>query len=80
MGIVSACSLPLGALTIRLWTPGDRATAILMAFGGGALLAALTIDLVGSALESGHFNVLALGSVLGGSLFVVLNQVVDNVR
>ncbi|MEA3275223.1 MAG: cyclic nucleotide-binding domain-containing protein [Pseudomonadota bacterium] len=78
MGIVSACSLPLGALTTRFWTPDDRATAILMAFGGGALLAALTIDLVGSALESGHFNALALGAVLGGFLFVGLNQMVND--
>jgi CRP-like cAMP-binding protein len=78
MGLVSACSLPLGAITSRFWTPDDRTTAILMAFGGGALLAALTIDLVGSALESGHFNTLAVGAVLGGVLFVLLNQVVND--
>jgi CRP-like cAMP-binding protein len=78
MGIISACSLPLGALTTRFWTPGDRSTAVLMAFGGGALLAALTIDLVGSALDSGNFNALALGAVLGGLLFVGLNQVVND--
>ncbi|MCG6985153.1 MAG: cyclic nucleotide-binding domain-containing protein [Thiocapsa sp.] len=78
MGILSACSLPLGALTTRFWTPGDRTTAMLMAFGGGALLAALTIDLVGSALDSGHFNALALGALSGGVLFVGLNQVVND--
>jgi CRP-like cAMP-binding protein len=78
MGLVSACSLPLGALTSRFWTPDDRAMAVLMAFGGGALLAALTIDLVGSALDSGHFNTLAVGAVLGGLLFVLLNQVVND--
>ena len=51
IGIFSACSLPLGTITSAFWKPGDRAIAFLMAFGGGALLAALTIDLVGSALE-----------------------------
>jgi CRP-like cAMP-binding protein len=78
MGIVSAISLPMGAVTTRVWRPSERITATLMAFGGGALLAALTIDLVGSALESGHFNTLALGAVLGGILFVLLNQVVNH--
>jgi CRP-like cAMP-binding protein len=78
IGIISACSLPLGAVTIRLWRPDDRTTAVLMAFGGGALLAALTIDLVGSALQSGHFNALAFGAVLGGILFAALNQVVND--
>lgn len=78
MGLVSACSLPLGAITSRFWTPDDRTTAVLMAFGGGALLAALTIDLVGSALDSGQFNTLAVGAVVGGVLFVLLNQVVND--
>jgi CRP-like cAMP-binding protein len=78
LGIVSAVSLPIGAVTTRFWRPDDRATAILMAFGGGALLAALTIDLVGSALERGHFNTLAVGAVAGGILFVLLNQAVND--
>jgi len=78
MGLLSACSLPLGTLTTRIWTPGDRSVAILMAFGGGALLAALTIDLVGSALAKGHFLPLAFGCVAGGLLFRFLNEVVNN--
>jgi CRP-like cAMP-binding protein len=52
--------------------------AVLMAFGGGALLAALTIDLVGSALDKGHFNALAVGAVLGGLIFVTLNRIVND--
>ena len=35
MGIVSACSLPLGTLTTLVWRPDDRSVGILMAFGGG---------------------------------------------
>ena len=77
MGLLSACSLPLGTLTTRFWTPGDRSVAILMAFGGGALLAALAIDLVGSALDRGHFFWLAGGGIAGGLLFRVLNDVVN---
>jgi len=78
MGIISACSLPLGALTSTLWRPADRSMAILMAFGGGALLAALTIDLVASAVDSGHFHALAIGALLGGALFLALNHVVND--
>lgn len=78
MGLISACSLPLGTLTAGVWTPSDRIVARLMAFGGGALLAALTIDLVGNALARGHFYPLAIGCVVGGLLFVGLNQLVNS--
>ncbi len=77
MGIVSASSLPLGAITAAFWHPSARFTAILMAFGGGALLAALTIDMVASAVEQGHFHALAVGAIIGGLLFIGLNHVVN---
>ena len=78
MGIISACSLPLGTLTTLLWRPDDRSVGVLMAFGGGALLAALTIDLVGSALAKGEFYWLAIGCVIGGALFVALDNIVNS--
>lgn len=42
------------------------------------MLAALTIDLVASAVEKGHFHSLAIGAVCGGFLFVILNRVVND--
>ncbi|MGB5200365.1 MAG: cyclic nucleotide-binding domain-containing protein, partial [Sedimenticolaceae bacterium] len=78
MGIISASSLPLGTLTMAFWRPGERAVAFLMAFGAGALLAALTLDLVGVALAQDQFVPLSIGAVAGGILFVVLNQLVNN--
>ncbi|GAB4380591.1 MAG: hypothetical protein Kow0042_30770 [Calditrichia bacterium] len=77
-GIISAVALPLGAFTSRLWKPKDRVVAFMMAFGGGALLAALTIDLVGEALERGDFYILALGCIIGGLFFVFLNKIINN--
>lgn len=77
-GLISAASLPLGALVSFIWTPRNKAVAAMMAFGGGALLAALTIDLAGPALERGHFYALAGGCIIGGLLFDFLNQVVNN--
>lgn len=78
VGLLSAASLPLGTITSVFWKPGDKAIAFLMAFGGGALLAALTIDLVGDALDQGQFSSLAIGCVLGSLLFIGLNQIINN--
>ena len=77
-GLICAASLPLGAVTALFWKPRDRIVAAMMAFGGGALLSALTIDLVGEALGRGEFYPLAFGCIIGGILFVVLNQLVNN--
>ncbi|ELS01758.1 cyclic nucleotide-binding protein [Xenococcus sp. PCC 7305] len=77
-GMVSACSMPLGSLTTLVWNPKNRALAFLMAFGGGALLAALVIDLVGSALEKGHIIELVIGSIIGSLFFTYINQLVNN--
>ncbi|MGD8642304.1 MAG: cyclic nucleotide-binding domain-containing protein, partial [Gammaproteobacteria bacterium] len=78
IGIVSACSLPLGALTAQYWQPRDRTAGAIVAFGSGALLAALTIDMVAPAFGRGHYYAVASGCILGGLLFVTLNEVVNN--
>ncbi|MBI4646413.1 MAG: cyclic nucleotide-binding domain-containing protein [Bacteroidia bacterium] len=77
-GIISAVSLPIGALLSFIWKPKAKVLAALMAFGGGALLAAVTIDLVSVSIEKGHFIVLAGGAALGGIFFFILNQIVNN--
>jgi CRP-like cAMP-binding protein len=77
-GMLSAASLPLGALVALVWVPRARVTAAMMAFGGGALLAALSLDLVGEAMRKGDFYPLALGCVLGSVLFIILNQIVNS--
>src|ERR1700730_10234016 len=76
-GLISAASLPLGALVALVWIPRPRITAALMAFGGGALLAALPLGLVGAAMRRHDFYALAVGCLLGCVVFVVLNQIVN---
>ncbi|MCF7996886.1 MAG: cyclic nucleotide-binding domain-containing protein [Chromatiaceae bacterium] len=76
-GLISAATLPLGAALGLLWRPPDRIMAVLLAFGGGALLAALTIDLVAPGVDRGHFEDLALGALLGGLLFKLLDWLVN---
>ena len=77
-GIISSCSMPLGAVTALFLKPKNRALAFLIAFGGGALLGAVTIDLVGSAKEKGHLLELIIGSIIGSLFFTFVNQIVNN--
>ncbi|MBW1803809.1 MAG: cyclic nucleotide-binding domain-containing protein, partial [Deltaproteobacteria bacterium] len=84
-GCISAISLPLGAI-IGLWSsPSRKITSALMAFGGGALLFALTIELFAHSLHRSHEGhdiriILAtmIGAILGGLLFTFLNQFLNN--
>ena len=84
-GLISAVSLPVGAV-IGLYTkPTQRATSSLMAFGGGALLFALTIELFAHCLHRSHeshdngiiFSMI-LGALAGGIIFEILNQLLCN--
>ncbi|MEN8130452.1 MAG: cyclic nucleotide-binding domain-containing protein [Pseudomonadota bacterium] len=83
-GIVSAVSLPLGAGAGVHLRPGKLPTSVLMAFGAGALLFALTIELFGHALHKSHTEgagvviATAIGAIAGGLLFDVLNQLLNN--
>lgn len=91
LGALSAVSLPLGSLVGLHTNPRPLFISILAAFGAGALIAALSVELVAptvAALDhqapaSPHgapltnFFALVVGAVLGGILFVVLDQVVN---
>jgi len=77
-GIISAVSLPLGALLALKWSPKPRVLASMMAIGAGALLAALTIDLVAVSVDKGHYYPLAAGMIAGGLFFVLLNKIVNS--
>jgi CRP-like cAMP-binding protein len=76
-GLISAATLPLGAAVGVRWRPPDGVMAVLLAFGGGALLAALTIDLIAPGVDRGHFTELALGAIVGGFLFKLLDWLVN---
>ena len=83
-GGLSALSLPVGA-TLGLWLrPSLRVTAAVMAFGAGALLCALALELVVPAMAhfpddpQEGFKWLALGAILGAAIFIGLDQSLSN--
>jgi CRP-like cAMP-binding protein len=74
LGLVAAVSLPLGSFMTKIWKPSERVLGFMLAFGSGALLAAI-LDLVG---ERENFDwYLALGCVIGGALFVGFNKIIN---
>ncbi len=79
-GGLSAVSLILGAWVGVLAKPPQRIGAAIMAFGAGALFAALSLELVGEALErlQGGFWPVGLGCVIGGVSFVLLDKAVNS--
>ena len=88
LGGLSAASLPLGSAVGLVVTPRAKITATLAAFGAGALIAALSVELVAPTVEAigesdsseevfTSFLGLVSGALTGGILFVVLDQLVN---
>ncbi|MCC6371954.1 MAG: hypothetical protein IT236_13200 [Bacteroidia bacterium] len=51
IGAMVTISLPMGAIAGLAFKPGPRVTAAFTAFGGGALLAALSVELIAPTVE-----------------------------
>jgi CRP-like cAMP-binding protein len=77
LGVLSAASLGLGTVTARLWKPTNFILGLLTAFGAGALLSAVTIDIVAPSVEMGEAAWLAGGAVVGGLAFEGLNRTIN---
>ncbi len=82
-GLLSAISLPLGALAGIRWRPHSKVVSTLMAFGAGALLFALSVELLGKVPDLAHeIGPVALvagigGALTGGVVFDLLNQMLN---
>lgn len=91
LGAISSVSLPLGSLVGIQTNPRPHLISALAAFGAGALIAALSVELVAPtvfALESPEgdsthgkpiagFLALVAGAVVGGCLFTLLDRLVN---
>lgn len=71
-GAVAGASLLLGGLIALVRPPHERSLGIVMAFGSGVLLAAVSFELVAEAVEtSGGLGGTALGFFAGAIVFTV---------
>lgn len=83
-GIISAIALPIGAFLGMWLRPGRKINSIFMAFGGGALLFALTIELFGHVPHhvethgTGVIWVVFICATIGGLIFSGLNSILNN--
>lgn len=83
-GILSAVSLPLGA-AMGLWLrPGRKVSSCLMAFGAGALLFALTIELFAHVPHHTDIHGMpaalaaVFGAIVGGLIFDGMNRALNH--
>lgn len=91
LGALSAVSLPLGSMCGLYFKPGAKVSGALAAFGGGALLAALAVELVAPTAHAlvetkEHVSqgdplqalvVMLIAAIIGGLLFVLLDELVN---
>ena len=77
-GLLGASSLLIGAILGICWKPGRVITAAIMAFGSGTLLAAIAFDITQPVFEEAGFWPLLIGFVLGGALFTLIINYIDN--
>ena len=92
LGGLSAASLPLGSLLGIIWRPQNKIIGMMTAFGGGALLAALAIELVAPTAmhlsdaktetaqkEAAHHLInLIIGAISGGIVFILLDEIINS--
>jgi CRP-like cAMP-binding protein len=92
LGALSAASLPLGSLLGLSWQPSNKIVGGMTAFGGGALVAALAVELVAPTAmhvvhaetavakseASHHLINMLIGAVVGGSLFIALDTIINS--
>jgi ZIP family zinc transporter len=76
-GALAASSLVVGALLAlgRDWS--DRSVGVVMAFGAGALISAVSFDLAQEGIQIGGGLSVAFGLAAGAITYFTLNRVVD---
>jgi len=77
-GLLAASSLLAGALLGIGWQPARTFTAAIMAFGSGTLLSAIAFDITLPVFNDHGFWPLVVGFALGGTLFTVIVNYIDD--
>src|SRR4051812_40971848 len=74
-GLLAGGALVLGAGIGFFVRVPPRLIALIMAFGSGVLISALSFELMQEAFERGGFNASALGFVIGAAIYTLANWV-----
>jgi zinc transporter, ZIP family len=74
---LGAVSLLIGTELAFLLRPGQRAIGLVMAFGAGAMISAVSFELVEEAVEAGAPVLATLGLALGAVTFYVGDLLID---
>jgi ZIP family zinc transporter len=75
-GLLAGSALLLGALAGYFVRVPSRLIAMIMAFGSGVLISALSFELMDEAFGKGGFNATAVGFVAGAALYTIANRMV----
>lgn len=77
-GLLASSAFPLGVAIGLLWRPPRRLLAVVIAFGAGVLVSALSFELMDEALETGTLGWTLGGFLLGAFVYIALDQTVDH--
>ncbi|MFA6308890.1 MAG: ZIP family zinc transporter [Clostridia bacterium] len=78
-GLIGGAALFIGALLgIYVKNVPKRVVGVIMAFGSGVLISALTFDLMEKAYQSGGFDSVSIGFISGALLFVGGDYLIDS--
>jgi ZIP family zinc transporter len=77
-GLLSGLSLVVGSLVAWFVKVPREVVALVMAFGAGVLISALSFDLVDEAAASGGVVPTIAGFVAGAVVYVVLDQILEH--
>jgi len=77
-GLIGGMALFIGALIGIYLNVSRRTVGVVMAFGSGVLISALTFDLMEQAYQSGGFDSVSIGFIAGAVLFVVGDYLIDS--
>jgi zinc transporter, ZIP family len=78
-GALAASSLLIGALAALARSWSRRLIGLVLAFGAGALISAVSFELALEGSDTGGFASLAAGLALGGLAYYLLDGVVDRI-
>jgi ZIP family zinc transporter len=76
-GFLASSTLIVGAWSAYRFEISDRVLGLVMGFGAGALISAVSFELVEDALEDGGTTLLTLGLVVGALVYFVADLMVD---